>query len=92
MKTKYHGGDGHSGRSVQLDRNPRVLDYDDAGTDHGVRIVTLVEGFAFEDAARNPGDDPDARNALHSKGFASVRSALDAINSADRCFCGRCTK
>lgn len=91
MKTKYRGGCGHSGPSVQLDRHPRVLDYDDAGTDDGVRIVTLVRGFAFQDAAQNPGDDPDARMALHSRGCDSVRDALDQINRAEVCYCGRCT-
>jgi len=90
MKTKYIGGDGHSGPSVQLDRHPRVLEYDDAGTDEGVRIVTLVRGFAFEDAAKNEGDDPESRMALHSKGFSSVRDAIQRINWANPCKCGRC--
>lgn len=90
MKTKYQGGSGHSGPSVQLDRHPRVECYDDAGTDEGVRIVTLVAGFAFDDAAEKPGDDPDARMALHSKGFESVKDALRRINWAEPCHCGRC--
>lgn len=90
MKTKYLGGDGHAGRSKQLDRHPRVECYDDAGTDDGVRIVTLVAGFAFQDAARKPGDDPEARSALHSRGCASVREAISDVNAAERCYCGRC--
>lgn len=90
MKTKYEGGDGHAGPSKLLDRHPRVEAYDDAGTDDGVRIVTLVPGFAFEDAAKNEGDDPESRMALHSKGFSSVKRALEWINSAEPCKCGRC--
>jgi hypothetical protein len=90
MATKYQGGDGHSGPSATLDRNPRVAEYDDAGTDPGVRVVTLVPGFAFEDAARNEGDDPEARRALHSKGFSSVKDAVQRVAWADPCKCGRC--
>ena len=89
-KSKYEGGDGHAGPSVLLDRNPRVEAYDDAGTDDGVRIVTLMPGWAFEDAAANYGDDPDGRMALHSKGFPSVKDAVRRINEAEPCYCGRC--
>lgn len=92
MKTKYEGGSGHSGPSALLDRHPRVEAYDDAGTDDGVRIVTLVRGFAFEDAAKNEGDDPDSRMALHSKGFSTVKDAIQRINWAEPCKCGRCLR
>lgn len=76
--------------SVQLDRNPRILEYDSAGTDDGVRIVTLVQGFAFEDAAARTEDDPDGRQALHSRGFENVHTALWAVRDAAPCRCGRC--
>lgn len=88
--SKYEGGDGHAGRSMTLDRHPKVLCYDDADTDEGVRIVTLVRGWAFEDAARNEGDDPDALRALHSKGCDSVKDALRRIAMAELCKCGWC--
>jgi len=88
--SKYDGGDGHAGPSVTLDRNPRVECYDDAGTDDGVRIVTLVPGFAFQDAAQNEGDDPEARMALHSRGCPSVADAVRHIRDAEPCKCGRC--
>lgn len=92
--TKYEGG-ASNGRSAQLDRNPRVEAYDCQGTDvmdNGtpVRIVTLVPGFAFDDAAKRTEDDPDGRYALHSKGFESVKDALDRIKWAEPCKCGRC--
>lgn len=92
--SKYEGGH-RRGYSVALERHPRVEDYDCQGTDESdagvpVRIVTLVNGFAFEDAAANEGDDPEARYALHSKGFDSVKEALRWINAADPCKCGRC--
>lgn len=73
-----------------LEKNPRVLAYDNEGTDAGYFMVTLVKGYAFDDAAANVGDDPDARMALHSKTFPSVRDAIDRIKWADRCKCGRC--
>jgi hypothetical protein len=76
--------------SKTLDRNPRVKAYDSAGTDDGVRIVTLVRGFAFEDAAANKGDDPEGRLALHSKGFETVAEAVEAIRFAQPCKCGHC--
>lgn len=90
IATKYQGGDGHAGKSVTLDKHPKVLDYDDAGTDEGVRIVTLVRGWAFEDAAENEGDDPEGRMALHSSGCDSVKDALYLIRYARPCKCGRC--
>jgi hypothetical protein len=89
MRSKYDGGTGH-GRSTTLDRHPKVERYDDAGTDDGVRIVTLVKGWAFEDAAARTEDDPDARMALHSKGCPTIKYALDAIRYASPCKCGRC--
>jgi len=93
-KTKYEGG-AANGYSLTLERNPRVEAYDCHGTDesdNGVprRIVTLVPGFAFEDAAANEGDDPEARSALHSKGFGSVAEAVQRIRDAEPCKCGRC--
>lgn len=88
--SKYRGGTGH-GHSRTLDRHPRVLEYDDASTDDGVRIVTLVHGFAFDDPARNPGDDPETRMALHSKAFRTVGLALEQLRWAEFCHCGRCT-
>ncbi len=92
--TKYEGGHPR-GRSVTLDRHPRVEAYDCQGTDEldngvPIRIVTLVPGYAFEDAAENEGDDPESIMALHSKGFSSVADALDRIRNADPCKCGRC--
>jgi hypothetical protein len=88
-KSKYEGGSGFA-QSATLDRNPRVECYDDAGTDDGWRIVTLMPGWAFEDAAANEGDDPDSRMALHSKGFETVKAAVDRIRWAEPCKCGRC--
>lgn len=90
VKTKYRGGSGHAGPSVMLDRHKKVLDYDDAGTDDGFRIVTLVRGWAFEDAAKNEGDDPQARMALHSRSFGSVKEALVDLKYVTPCKCGRC--
>jgi len=93
-KAKYEGG-AANGYSLTLERNPRVEAYDCQGTDESdngvpVRIVTLVPGFAFDDAALNEGDDPEARMALHSKGFESVADAVRRIREADPCKCGRC--
>lgn len=94
VATKYEGGHPR-GASASLDRHPKVEAYDCQGTDESdngvpVRIVTLVAGWAFDDAARNEGDDPEARLALHSKGFSSVKDALQRINEAEPCKCGRC--
>lgn len=76
--------------SKTLDREPRVLAYDSAGTDDGYRMVTLIRGFAFEDAAKNEGDDPETRMALHSMSFRTVKEAIDRVRLADPCKCGRC--
>jgi hypothetical protein len=90
-----YGGGARNGFSQTLERHPRIEAYDCQGTDEsdaGVprRIVTLVPGFAFDDAARNDGDDPDARIALHSKGFGTVAEAVARVNDAEPCRCGRC--
>lgn len=60
-----------------LEREPRVLAYDNEGTDGGF-IVTLVKGFAFYDAAETATDDPDgARDGIgeftegHERALAS---------------------
>lgn len=90
-ETKYQGGTSPgAGESVTLDRHPKVLDYDSYGTDDGVRIVTLIRGWAFEDAAENEGDDPEGNRALHSAGCSSVKDALEQIRYAKPCKCGRC--
>lgn len=93
-KSKYEGGH-HRGRSAVLDRHPRVEAYDCQGTDESdagvpVRIVTLMPGWAYYDAAKSTEDDPDGRYALHSKGHESVKEALRWIKDADPCKCGRC--
>jgi hypothetical protein len=76
-------------RSKVLDRHPLVECYDDAGMDEGRRMVTLVKGYAFEDAAA-PGQDPEARIALHSRGFDTVKDAVDRLRGVSPCHCGRC--
>lgn len=90
METKYKGGDGHAGKSITLDKHPKVLEYDDAGTDEGARIVVLVPGWAFMDAAKNEGDDPEGRMALHAQACGSVKEALQDIRNAQPCKCGYC--
>lgn len=92
--TKFEGGH-RNGQSATLDRHPRVEAYDCQGTDESdagvpVRIVTLMPGWAYDDAAASTEDDPDGRYALHSKGFESVKDALKRIREADPCKCGRC--
>lgn len=92
---RKYGGGAHNGFSATLEANPKVEAYDCQGTDEldngvPIRIVTLVAGWAFQDAAENEGDDPEARMALHSKGFESVKDALRGIKFADPCKCGRC--
>lgn len=88
--TKYLGGDGHCGISKTLDKNPKVLDYDDAGTDEGYRIITLVRGWAFRDAAKTLEDDPEGRMAQHCISAKGIKDALEQIRMADPCKCGRC--
>ncbi len=77
-------------RYVTLDRHPKVLEYDNEGTDEGRFIITLVRGYAFDDPAENEGDDPDASMACHSRGVSSVTEALRDIKWAQPCKCGRC--
>lgn len=91
---KYEGGH-ERGYSAKLEKHPKVEAYDCQGTDEldngvPIRIVTLVPGWAFQDAAKNEGDDPEARMALHSRGCSSVAEALRDIKFADPCKCGRC--
>lgn len=93
-KSKYEGGH-RAGASGMLDRHPLVEAYDCHGTDEsdaGVprRIITLVPGWAFEDAAETEADDPDGRYALHSRGCGSVKEALEDLKYAKPCKCGRC--
>lgn len=73
-----------------LERHPRVLAYDNHGTDSGCFIVTIVKGFAFYDAAENEGDDPEARRACHSISCDTVKDALYRLSMATPCKCGRC--
>ena len=87
--SKFRGGDSAPASKV-LDRHPLVEEYDSAGTDEGVRIVTLVAGWAFEDAAQRLEDDPHSIMALHSKGCSTVKDALERIRTARPCRCGRC--
>jgi hypothetical protein len=72
-----------------LEREPRVLAYDNEGTDGGF-IVTLVKGFAFYDAAETATDDPDGAMACHGSSFPTVKEAMEYIRVAKPCKCGRC--
>lgn len=73
-----------------LENHPRVLCYDNEGTDDGYFMLTLVRGFAFDDAAKTTADDPEAKMALHSKTFPSVKEAVQQLKWAAPCLCGRC--
>lgn len=73
-----------------MERHPRVLAYDNYGTDPGCFMVTTVKGFAFDDAAENVGDDPDARMACHSRSCHGVKDAIYHLSLAQPCKCGRC--
>lgn len=73
-----------------LEKHPRVLAYDNEGTDEGYVMITTVKGYAFEDAAKNVGDDPEARMAAHSRTCRGVKDALFHLRLAAPCRCGRC--
>jgi len=77
-------------RFKTLDKHPRVLEYDNEGTDDGMFILTLVRGYAFYDAAKDEGDDPQAEMACHGSSFYTVKEAIQRINEAKPCKCGRC--
>lgn len=73
-----------------LDASPRVKLYDEAFMDDGRFVVTLADGFAFDDAAEHVGDDPEGKLACHVRSFGTQAEALDAIKAAKPCRCGRC--
>ena len=72
-----------------LEREPRVLEYDNEGTEGF--MVTLVKGFAFYDAA-GADEDPEGAMACHGATYPTVREAMSAIKSAQPCRCGRCIR
>lgn len=75
---------------ASLEKNPRVLRYDNAFMDEGGFMVMLVKGFAFYDAVERTEDDPDGARPSHGKSFYSIREAQRAIRDAEPCKCGRC--
>ena len=74
--------------SKTLMKHPKVLDVDtDCGDGY---IVTLRKGWAFDNPATAPEDDPQGRDASHVRREETVKEMLAQIKWAEPCKCGRC--
>lgn len=77
--------------SARLRRLRKVEEVDDAGMADGEWMAFLVPGWAIEDGARRPEDDPSGENALHGKGGPADYVA-SRVRDAEPCRCGRCVR
>lgn len=72
-----------------LERHPLVLEYDNHGTDEGRFLLTLIPGYAFEDAVTERGGC--CRSTSHTRSFGSAKEAVEFIKLlAEPCVCERC--
>ena len=77
--------------NARLRRLKRVEEVEDYGMPDGEWMAHLAPGWAIEDAAARPEDDPDGANALHGKGGA-VAYVVERVRDAEPCRCGRCVR
>lgn len=81
--------------SKNLKNMKKVLEVDDSFMDEDEvtgrprYFVTLKRGWAFEDPAEKPSDDPEGRRASHCRG-GTVLELQRHIRNARPCKCGRC--
>lgn len=66
-----------------MKRHKKIQHWDDERSLGNSIIVTLVNGFAFQD---NNIDDA----ALHVRGFDTVKEAMSAVVKTKPCTCSQC--